>query len=278
MKIINLIENTEGHPGCICKHGLSFYIETKGHVLLCDLGPSEKTLENARTLGLDLKKADTVILSHGHYDHSGGIMAFAELNPDALIYMQEEAPGMHYAYDGDKPEGERYRYNGIDRRIPELPQVRFLRGDFDIDEEIGLITVKERKYALPFTSDRLLVREDGRYRQDQFTHEQSLVLTEEGVRVLVSGCAHNGILNIMEAFREKYGSDPETVISGFHLMKKTDYLPEETDEIRRVAEELMKYDSRFITCHCTGTEAYRVMKAVMGDRLSYVHSGEEVPV
>lgn len=80
MRIINLIENTEGIDGCVYAHGLSFYIETSGHKLLMDLGPSEDTIKNAAVLGVDLSSVDTVILSHGHYDHSGGIIPFTKIN------------------------------------------------------------------------------------------------------------------------------------------------------------------------------------------------------
>ncbi len=97
MRIVNLIENTEGVEGCSCAHGLSFYIETEKHKLLFDLGPSGDTLGNAGQLGVDLKAVDTVILSHGHYDHSGGIISFSEINNDAPIYMQRSATGDYYA-------------------------------------------------------------------------------------------------------------------------------------------------------------------------------------
>ena len=73
MKIINLIENTPGIPNCGYEHGLSFYIETKNHRLLVDSGATDLFLWNAKTLGIDLTKVDTMILSHGHYDHGGGI-------------------------------------------------------------------------------------------------------------------------------------------------------------------------------------------------------------
>ena len=89
MKIVNLIENTEGHSGCVAAHGLSFYVETEKHKLLLDLGPSEETIKNAERSGIDLPAVDTVILSHGHYDHSGGIIPFTKINDKALIYMQD---------------------------------------------------------------------------------------------------------------------------------------------------------------------------------------------
>ena len=91
MRIVNLIENTPGAEGCVPAHGLAFYVETDGHRILVDAGPSDEMLHNAERLGVDLRTVDVAILSHGHYDHSGGLLAFAELNPTAAIYMQRSA-------------------------------------------------------------------------------------------------------------------------------------------------------------------------------------------
>ena len=113
MRILNLVENEEGVPGCEAAHGLSFYIETQNHKLLFDTSPSDVVLRNAERLGVDLTAADTVILSHGHYDHSGGILAFTSFNPNAKIYLQNKAGGEFYAFDG---EDKGFRYIGIDKR------------------------------------------------------------------------------------------------------------------------------------------------------------------
>ena len=275
MKIVNLIENTEGNPDCVSAHGLSFYVETKKHKLLLDLGPSEDTLKNATALGINLSDVDTVILSHGHYDHSGGIIPFTKINNKAAIYMQAAATDAYFADDGmDAPE--RYRYIGIDPDIEKLPQVRFISGDTVIDEELELFTIQKRSHELPFTNKRLLVRKGNEYIRDDFRHEHYLVIRQDGKSVLMSGCAHNGILSIMDAYVEKYGKAPDTVISGFHLMKKTSYREEEIREIEDIARELNKYPTRFFTCHCTGVDAFDIMKTIMGERLSYVHSGEEI--
>ncbi|MCR5108341.1 MAG: MBL fold metallo-hydrolase [Lachnospiraceae bacterium] len=278
MRIVNLIENTEGGSGCEFAHGLSFYIETEKHRVLLDLGPSEKTLLNAEKLGIDLSSVDTVILSHGHYDHSGGMIPFAEINKKAVIYMQQTATDDHYGYDEEAEEGKRYRYIGIDKRIKDLPQVRFLKGDYVIDDELELLTIKKRNRPLPFTNGRLFVKLKDEYVRDEFSHEHFLVIHDKGRDILMSGCAHNGIPNILDAYREKYGKAPDVVISGFHLMKKSEYSDEELREIIKTARELDKYDTRFITCHCTGIPAYRVMKNIMGEKLGYVHSGDEIPV
>ena len=87
MKVINLIENTQGRRECQAEHGLSFYIETPKHKVLVDAGATNAFLENAARLGVDLKQVDTMILSHGHYDHAGGIPVSAQEKPMAKILM-----------------------------------------------------------------------------------------------------------------------------------------------------------------------------------------------
>jgi 7,8-dihydropterin-6-yl-methyl-4-(beta-D-ribofuranosyl)aminobenzene 5'-phosphate synthase len=276
MRIINLVENTEGREGCVFEHGLSFYIETEYHKALMDLGPSEAALNNAKVLGVDLAAVDTVILSHGHYDHSGGIIPFSKINSHAKIYMQSKALGDYFADDGENAEGERYRYIGIDKNISSLPQVVTIDGDKTLDDELEVFTIRSRTHELPFTNKRLLIKTPDGFVRDDFHHEHFLVVNSGGEKVLLSGCAHNGILSIMDAYMEKYGSAPDAVVSGFHLMKKTEYRSDQEEEIRSIARELTEYPTKFFTCHCTGVPAYELMKEIMGDKLQYVHSGEEI--
>lgn len=85
MKIINLVEDTKS-GNCLNEHGLSFYIETGKHKLLVDSGATDMFLHNADLLGIDLKHVDTAVLSHGHYDHSGGLTAFELQKTNSLFY------------------------------------------------------------------------------------------------------------------------------------------------------------------------------------------------
>ena len=255
MRIVNLVENTEGRPECAFEHGLSFYIETAKHKALLDLGQTDNSIKNAQVLGIDLTAVDTVVLSHGHYDHSGGIMPFSKINDHAPIYMQQSACGEYYADDGKKSEGPCYRYIGIDKEIVNLPQTRLITGDYKIDDELELFTIKKRTHPLPFTNKRILIKSKEGFIPDSFEHEHFLVITDEGKKILMSGCAHNGILSILDAYKEKYGKLPDIVISGFHLMVKREYRENELEEIRAIAEELQTYQTRFYTCHCTGLPA-----------------------
>ena len=275
MRIINLVENESGDSGCEAAHGLSFYVETKNHKLLFDSSPSEVVIHNAQKLGVDLTAIDTVILSHAHYDHSGGILPFVELNPRAKIYMQQNAGGEYYAFDG---EDKGFRYIGIDKKILSLPQVQFLKGDTKLDDELQVFSVDQRAYPLPSTNKRLRELCNGQYIQDEFHHEQNLLLTADGKKILFCGCAHNGILNVMETLERKFGptSLPDLVIGGFHLMKRTEFSEADTAEITEIANRLKSYKAHFATCHCTGLLVFNQMKEIMGDQLSYVHSGDEV--
>ena len=275
MKIINLVENELGSSGCEAAHGLSFYVETENHKILFDSSPSESVIRNAQKLGINLTAVDTVILSHGHYDHSGGILPFVELNPKAKIYMQHNAGGEYYAFDGEE---QGFRYIGIDKKILSLPQVQLLKGDTKIDDELQIFTVDQRAYPLPSTNKRLRELCNGQYIQDEFHHEQNLLLTADGKKILFCGCAHNGILNVMETLERKFGNTmlPDLVIGGFHLMKRTEFSEADTAEVTEIANRLRAYKAHFATCHCTGLSVFNQMKEIMGDQLSYVRSGDEV--
>ena len=272
MRIVNLIENTEGKSKCLFEHGLSFYIETESHKALLDLGQTDSSLRNAKKLGINLNEVDTVVLSHGHYDHSGGIIPFTMINDHAAIYMQSLAGGDFYANDGSN----RYRYIGIDKEILMLPQLRLLKGDYVIDDELELFTIKNRTHPLPFTNKRLLIKTACGFVPDDFCHEHFLVVKDREHTILMSGCAHNGILSILDTYREKYGNLPDIVISGFHLMVKRNYRDSELQEVRFIAKELKKYQIKFYTCHCTGIPAFEEMKKIMGNQLKYIHSSEQI--
>lgn len=270
MRIINLIENTPGREGCLYEHGLSFYVETGKHNLLVDTGATDAFLKNAEHLGIDITRVDTVILSHGHYDHSGGILAFAKKNPGAKIYMQKSAGEEFFSVR----EGQNV-YIGIDKDILELPGLHRIEGDFIIDEELFLFSGIRGRRLWPGSNLRLKKKVGEAFAQDDFMHEQCLVISAEGKRILLSGCAHNGILNILDRYVELYGAAPDAVISGFHMVQK-EYSDRDVKSIQSTAEELKQYQTLFFTGHCTGKEAFELMKPIMGGQLREIHSGMEV--
>lgn len=267
MKIINLVEDTQGNTNCEYEHGLSFYVETCKHKLLIDTGATPMFIRNAQRLGIDLSQIDTLVLSHGHYDHSGGIISFSKINSKAKIYMRKTAVEDYF-------HGE--RYIGIDKEIIGLSNIIYTDECMEIDEEIKLFSniTGRRLWAKGNLSLSKMV--DNKLIPDTFDHEQCVVISENNENILISGCAHNGILNILDKYRELYNSLPNIVITGFHLNKKTPYTQEEIDNIKKLGAELNKIDAVFYSGHCTGKPAFDIMKEIMNDKLREIHSGDTI--
>ena len=114
----------------------------------------------------------------------------------------------------------------------------------------------------PMDTAGLLMEENGFRKPDDFRHEQYLMIEEKGKRILISGCSHKGIVQIMDAFR------PDILIGGFHFMK----IAEEA-ALKAAAEKLFTYDAVYYTGHCTGQKQYDYLKTIMGDRLHYIAAG-----
>ena len=256
MKITVLTENTSA-CGLPAEHGLSLFIETGPHRILFDAGQSDLFARNADALGIDLTAADLAVLSHGHYDHGGGMKEFLRLNHTAPLYINRNAFGPYY--NGEK-------YIGLDPALKDHPRVVLTGDKTVVAENMTLFTCNEREKTVDFGSFGLSVLKNGEHLPDGFLHEQYLFIEENGKRVLISGCSHKGILNIMDWFR------PDVLVGGFHFSK----LPQD-DTLRKYAEALNAFDADYYTCHCTGTEQYEYMNRFM-TRLHYISAGDVIVV
>lgn len=271
MKIVNLIEDTKGEINCLYEHGLSFYIETKNHRILMDTGASDAFINNAKKLKIDLTKVDLVILSHGHYDHCGGVLSFVKINPQAKIYIQKTASNDYYSIHGNQS-----KYIGIDKRIWNLKQLVLVDEMLKIDEEVMIFAgVQGRKYW-PEANKRIMKKVAGNLVQDDFIHEQYLVVKDNDQQYLFSGCGHNGIINILTRYHQIFAKYPNFVISGFHMIKKEPYNELEIETIEKTGELLKQLPTVFYTGHCTGIEAIRILKKIMENKLQIIHSGMEI--
>ena len=254
MKITALTENTAA-CGLPVEHGLSLFIEQDGRALLFDMGQTDLFAQNAARLGVDLAAVDIAVLSHGHYDHGGGLRRFLELNQKAPVYIRRHAFESHF-------NGE--RYIGLDVSLRDSDRLIFTDGVTKIADGITLYSCSDREKVLDLGSFGLNMKQDGKLVPDDFRHEHYLLLEENGMRVLISGCSHRGIINIMEWFK------PDVLIGGFHFNK----LPLD-GALRSYAETLASYDTDYYTCHCTGVEQFEYMKRFM-PRLNYLSTGGRV--
>ena len=273
MKIVCLVENTSSDCNLASEHGLCFYVETLKHKLLVDTGATSAFIDNAEKIGVDLTKVDTVFLSHGHYDHCGGVMAFAEINPHADIYINKKAFADFWMVNDSCR-----KYIGIDRNIMALPQLKPVDGELKIDDELWIFNKAPFNKLLPLTNNELMIKTtqndlSQKYVFDNFEHEQYLEINCSDKKLLFSGCAHKGIVNIISAYKTLRGTEPDYALSGFHTMNKNGYSEEEQVMIGDIAKELLQYKTVFYTCHCTGLEPYAMLKKSMGGRINYISTG-----
>jgi len=258
MKITSLLENTTEREGMLTEHGLSLFIETELNRILFDMGQTDLFYENAKALGIDLSDVDIAILSHGHYDHGGGLRKFLEINPHASVYVQKDAFLPHY--NGTK------KYIGLDPLLKDNPRIIFTDNQCKIDTSLTLFSCNEKEKKQKDIPSELKEKAGECFIDDDFRHEQYLQIKENGKLILISGCSHKGILNITEWFK------PDFLIGGFHYSKRP-----LNEELVDDAKILAAYQTEFYTCHCTGCEQYRFMKQYIPS-LHYLSCGQTITV
>ena len=269
MTITSLLENTAARAGIAAEHGLSLYVETATRRILFDMGQTDLFARNAEALGIDLSRVDLAILSHGHYDHGGGLAAFLEINQTAPVYLTEAAFLPHY--NGTQ------KYIGLDTSLGDHPRLRVVSGDLSLGDGLTLLTPNGRTRNHSLGAFGLTERVGDVFVPDDFRHEQSLVFeTDRGLAVFNS-CSHSGIVNIVRGVQKMMpGKKVHAVVGGFHMFgKKTANGMNCTEEyVYKVADALKELGVEEVyTGHCTGLPALALLKERFGEGCHGLTSG-----
>lgn len=276
MKIICLIEDYQKDLRFGSEHGVSFYLETSNHKLLFDVGQSSLFLSNALKMNVDISKVDTLVISHGHYDHGGGLEDFLRVNKHAKVYIQEEALEDFYSM---RKENE-YTYIGLDQKLFSSDRLIKIKGNTVIDDEITIISKIKKKEFFPTSNQTMYKKVKGNYLLDDFSHEQSLLVKDKDAYVLLVGCSHMGIINIINQVEKKIEPNRLTaVIGGFHFKSRSEEHQESEKTIMEIASFMKdKKIEMYYTGHCTGKNAYNIMKNILKDRLNSFYPGWQIDI
>lgn len=249
-RITVLIENTAlPRQDLLAEHGLSLLVETPESKFLFDCGQTGAAWQNASRLGIDLSRVQFVVLSHSHYDHAGGLASLMQYTKPSMLYT---GPGFwREKFSHDSETGE-YKYRGCGFRKEDLAvwgmEQRICEGVVQINSQAWLVHGFARRYPFETIPARFVCGEEKK--PDTFQDEICLVLKEKDGLAVVTGCAHNGILNIVSSVREKMNLPVHRIVGGIHLSGEKQ---ERVDKTLAMLREMGICNMNL--CHCSGETA-----------------------
>ncbi len=271
IKLKILAENHAKKRGILGEHGLSLLIEVDGFKVLFDTGQTDVFSLNAEMDGIDLSLVDALVISHGHYDHTGGVPEFCRINKSASIYMHPDAFYERYNSVQGKPVG---RCIGVPWRCENKDSFKnrmvFVKEAVSIHENI-LLSGEIQVNATNLSSGFVKRNSSGDFEEDRAIDEQFMIVKgNKGIYIFV-GCSHPGILNCVTYAKELLPSTNICgVIGGMHLEKYTD------DQLAQVANDLKSVGvENTFPMHCTGILASCFLKSSFGDNCILLNSGDE---
>ena len=280
MKVTVLAENSIGKThlrDVKPEHGLSLFIEFEDKKILFDLGQSDLFIRNAEKMGIDLSQVDYLFISHGHYDHGGGLQYFLKNNNKAKIYLHKKATNRFYT----KILGFIPFYVGLDQKTisQNSGRMNFILRNTQIEDNIVLLEGFPEIFPQSDANKTLFEKSDKKMVPDKFKHEIALLLFDKEEVVLFSGCSHSGIINIIDEVK-LFTDDKriKAIFGGFHIYNPINKKSESPCYINKLTEAMDEADAVFYAGHCTGEANYFSIKKRLGRRIQTMSTGEVIEV
>jgi len=262
--VTTLVENTvaQGGQSLLAEHGLSFYIEAGDRRILFDTGQNLAISNNARELGIKLSRIDTAILSHGHYDHSGGLQSLLECNSNFCLYAHPDV------FDPKaRQKKDAYKYIGIpvDQKTIESRGVAVKLDRQPVEIVAGIMTSGEIPLVNDFEAveSGFFIKTDQTLDPDTLADDQALILNTHKGLVVLLGCSHRGVVNTLDHVIRLTGKRKiHAVLGGMHLGKASE------GKLKKIVVHLHGYGLEKIGVgHCTGPRAFLALANAFGERV-----------
>lgn len=273
IQITTLSENTAGGVNLLAEWGLSILIEADGHKVLLDTGQSFSAAYNAIALGIDLSQIDKIVFSHGHFDHTGGLIYMLRMmkrqveiiaHPDIWAAKYGKLPERKEEYAGVPFPKEAAETLGASFNLTREPV--WIGENIVTSGEIPMITEYEKIDPV------LYIKENRGLKPDPLWDDQALFLKSEKGLIIILGCAHRGVINTIRHAQKLTGLEPVyAVIGGTHLISAS---PQRMD--LTIAELLSSGVQRLGVSHCTGLPACTILAQTFGEAFFFNNAGTRI--
>ena len=262
IKITRVVDN-EAPPELVAEHGFAAWIDTGNECFLFDTGQGAALIPNAAALGIDLSRARALVLSHGHYDHTGAVRAFLDINPDApVIYGHDATIGRFSCRPDEQPPRQIGMAEEVRQALCQLPAERRIVLDVPryLRPGIGITGPVPRNSTFEDTGGPFYLDPD-KAQADPITDDLSLWFETSDGLVVLTGCCHSGLVNtVRQAQRISGVTRIRGIIGGLHLLNAG---PERLDATVAFLHECAP--DFLLPCHCTGAQVIERLHAEFGD-------------
>jgi 7,8-dihydropterin-6-yl-methyl-4-(beta-D-ribofuranosyl)aminobenzene 5'-phosphate synthase len=262
LRVTVLAENVVRRPRLRAEHGLAFWVEANGHRVLFDTGQGEVLRHNAFHLGIPLPSIETVAVSHGHFDHTGGLKDLLGLGSRIDLYLHPAALGEKYAKEKDPPHRSigipDFDESTLRRRVRNLIWTRTPR---ELVAGVHVTGEIPRRNDFEDTGGPFYLDESCT-QPDPLLDDQALYVETSAGLVVILGCAHAGVVNTLDYVAELTGRQHiHAVLGGMHLVRAT------PERLEATVKALQRYGVRRVgTAHCTGAHATAHLWSELPDR------------
>ena len=266
MKITTLIENLVTSSYLVAEHGLSLFIDTGKHKVLFDTGQTGLFIQNAQKLEIDLTQIDILILSHGHFDHTGGLYSFLEINKTAKVIAKN---GIFIPKYNGKSRfiGTPFKEDALAGRIDYISTITEIVPDLYIFPTIKL------EYKVDTNFNKLFTQKNDTFYPEKFEDELFVAIKKNNSVNIITACSHRGITNICETAMQYFNLPINLILGGFHMNECTE------EQYSHIVQYFKTIQPKLLgVCHCSGVDKYAKLEQDCNAKVFYNFTGNEITI